>query len=131
MARSVVISGGTGGLGTAVTRVMLDDGWRVIVPFIEDRELERLAPHPALETVRADLFDGEQAAAVVARAGERLDALVNLVGGFAEGGRVHETPIEEFEKQFDLNLRPAYLLCQAAVPRMLAAGGAIVCVSTR
>jgi NAD(P)-dependent dehydrogenase (short-subunit alcohol dehydrogenase family) len=57
---------------------------------------------------------------------------VNLVGGFASGGRVHETPIEEFERQFRLNLRPAYLLCHAALPRMLAArAGAIVCVSTR
>jgi NAD(P)-dependent dehydrogenase (short-subunit alcohol dehydrogenase family) len=45
---------------------------------------------------------------------------------------VHETPVEDFERQFRLNLRPAYLLCHAALPRMLAAGGgSIVCVSTR
>jgi NAD(P)-dependent dehydrogenase (short-subunit alcohol dehydrogenase family) len=68
----------------------------------------------------------------VAKAGEPLGALVNLVGGFASGGRVHETPIEEFEQQYRLNLRPTYLLCQAALPRLLdAGGGAIVCVSSR
>jgi NAD(P)-dependent dehydrogenase (short-subunit alcohol dehydrogenase family) len=55
---------------------------------------------------------------------------VNLVGGFAQGGRVHETPIEEFERQFTLNLRPAYLVTAAAIPRMKD-GGTIVCVGTR
>ena len=45
---------------------------------------------------------------------------------------MHETPIEDFERQFRLNLRPTYLLCHAALPPMLeAGGGSIVCVSTR
>ena len=132
MNSSVVVSGGTGGLGSAVTRTLLAAGWQVVVPYVDERELERVEPHPQLELVAADLLDPAAAAAVVAAAGDRLAALVNLVGGFASGGRVHETPVEEFERQFRLNLRPAYLLCQAALPRMLEAGaGAIVCVSTR
>src|ERR1700690_2617930 len=132
MSGSAVVSGGTGGLGSAVTRALLDAGWRVVVPYVDERELKRLEEHPQLELVPADLFDAEAAAVVIERAGEDLRALVNLVGGFAAGGRVHETPIEDFETQFRLNLRPTYLLCQAALPRMLDAGaGAIVCVSTR
>jgi NAD(P)-dependent dehydrogenase (short-subunit alcohol dehydrogenase family) len=129
---SVVVSGGTGGLGSAVTAALLEAGWQVVVPYVEEGELERVQEHPRLTLVAADLFDPEAADAVVARAGGRLGALVNLVGGFASGGRVHETPVEEFERQFRLNLRPAYLLCHAALPRMLESGaGSIVCVSTR
>jgi NAD(P)-dependent dehydrogenase (short-subunit alcohol dehydrogenase family) len=61
-----------------------------------------------------------------------LRGVVNLVGGFSMGARVHETPIEEFEKQFRLNLRPTYLVVSAAVPHLLeAGGGSIVCVGTR
>ena len=61
-----------------------------------------------------------------------LRAVVNLVGGFASGGKVHETPFEQFEAQFQLNLRPTYLVTQAALPALVAAGGgAIVCVSSR
>ena len=58
---------------------------------------------------------------------------MNLVGGFAAGGKVHETAVEEFETQFRLNLRPTYLMTQAAVPVMLERGdgGSIVCVGTR
>jgi NAD(P)-dependent dehydrogenase (short-subunit alcohol dehydrogenase family) len=128
----VVISGGTGGLGSVVTRVLLDAGWSVVVPYVDERELERVEAHEHLQLVPADLFEQDAVAEVVAKAGEPLGALVNLVGGFASGGRVHETPIEEFEQQYRLNLRPTYLLCQAALPRLLdAGGGAIVCVSSR
>jgi NAD(P)-dependent dehydrogenase (short-subunit alcohol dehydrogenase family) len=110
---------------------MLEAGWRVVVPYVDERELERVERHERLTLLPADLFDPDAAAAVVAAAPDPLGALVNLVGGFAAGGRVHETPIEDFEKQFRLNLRPTYLLSAAAIPRMLEGGGSIVCVSTR
>jgi NAD(P)-dependent dehydrogenase (short-subunit alcohol dehydrogenase family) len=111
---------------------MLDAGWRVVVPYVAERELENVAPHERLELVEADLFDPQAAEAVVARAADPLLALVNLVGGYEAAGRVHETPVEDFERQFHLNLRPTYLMCKAALPRMLAAGrGSIVCISTR
>jgi NAD(P)-dependent dehydrogenase (short-subunit alcohol dehydrogenase family) len=131
MNASVIVSGGTGGLGSVVTTTLLGEGWEVIVPYVQDREAERLGGHERLQLVAADLFDPAAVAGVVARA-TRPRAVVNLIGGFAQGGRVHETPIEEFEEQFHLNLRPAYLLCQAVLPAMLEQGaGSIVCVSTR
>jgi NAD(P)-dependent dehydrogenase (short-subunit alcohol dehydrogenase family) len=132
MAGTVIVTGGTGGLGAAVTHTLLDGGWRVVVPWLAERELERVSEHERLELVQADLTDPGSAANVVATAGDDLRALVNLVGGFAMGDRVHETPIDEFEKQLRLNLRPTYLVCSAAIPHLLAAGGgAIVCVSSR
>jgi NAD(P)-dependent dehydrogenase (short-subunit alcohol dehydrogenase family) len=136
MEQSAIITGGTGGLGAAVVARLLDDGWRVVVPWIVERELERVQEREGLELVQADLFDVDAVAAVVAlAAGDShapLRGVVNLVGGFSMGARVHETPIEEFEKQFRLNLRPTYLVVSAAVPHLLSAGGgSIVCVGTR
>jgi NAD(P)-dependent dehydrogenase (short-subunit alcohol dehydrogenase family) len=129
---TIVVTGGTGGLGSAVTRAFLDAGWRVVVPWIAERELERVQEHERLSLVRADLFDAGDVAGVFEAAGPSLRALVNLVGGFAEHGRIHETPAETFEEQLRLNLRPTYLCAAAAVPAMLAGGGgAIVCVSSR
>jgi NAD(P)-dependent dehydrogenase (short-subunit alcohol dehydrogenase family) len=115
---------------------LLDDGWRVVVPWIVERELERIGEREGLELVRADLFDGDAVTDVVAVAARSPEAplrgVVNLVGGFAAGGRVHDTPIDEFEKQFRLNLRPTYLVTQAALPYMVQGGaGSIVCVGTR
>jgi NAD(P)-dependent dehydrogenase (short-subunit alcohol dehydrogenase family) len=136
MDRTALVTGGTGGLGAAVVARLLADGWRVVVPWRAERELERVQRQPGLELVRADLFDPEAVRDVVATAAEEpgapVQGVVNLVGGFAAGGRVHETPIEEFEAQFLLNLRPTYLVTQAALPHLLAAGsGSIVCVGTR
>ncbi|HWF75086.1 MAG TPA: SDR family oxidoreductase [Solirubrobacteraceae bacterium] len=136
MNRTALVTGGTGGLGTAVVGRLLEDGWRVVVPWVAERELERLERRPGLELVEADLFASEAVGEVVATAARERDApllgVVNLVGGFATGGRVHETPIEEFEAQFRMNLRPTYLVTQAALAHLLAAGsGSIVCVGTR
>ncbi|MDQ6806732.1 MAG: SDR family NAD(P)-dependent oxidoreductase [Actinomycetota bacterium] len=136
MDRTALVTGGTGGLGTAVVGRLLADGWRVVVPWVVEPELERVERRPGLELVQADLFSPEAVRDVVVTAADDRDAplrgVVNLVGGFAAGGRVHETPIEEFEDQFRVNLRPTYLVTQAALPHMLAAGsGSIVCVGTR
>ncbi|HEX6472458.1 MAG TPA: SDR family NAD(P)-dependent oxidoreductase [Streptosporangiaceae bacterium] len=135
-AATAIVTGGTGGLGAAVTRRFLDASWRTVVPWHDERELKRLPEHPLLTLVRADLFDAASAAACAESAAADpaapLAAVVNLVGGFAMGGRVHETPVEDFERQLRLNLRPAYLTCQAALPHLIAAGGgSIVCVSSR
>ncbi len=89
-----------------------------------------------LELLQADLFDPESVRRVVALgagdAGAPLHGLVNLVGGFAAGGRVHETPFDDFQRQFELNLRPTYLVTQAVLPHLVqGGGGSIVCVGTR
>ena len=136
MTSTVLITGGTGGLGAGVTQAFLEGGWRVVVPVFDPSERDRLPGHERLVLESADLFDVRSAGAVTALAagdGEApLRAVVNLVGGFAAGGRVHETPVEDFESQLRLNLRPAYLVCAAAIPHLLVAGrGAIVCVSSR
>ena len=133
---TAIVTGGTGGLGAAVVTRLLDDGWRVVVPWIAERELERVERRPGLELVRADVTDPAEvetiASAAAASDGAPLGGLVNLVGGFAMGARVDETPVDDFEKQFRLNLRPTYLMTQAALKEMLAnGGGAIVCVGTR
>jgi NAD(P)-dependent dehydrogenase (short-subunit alcohol dehydrogenase family) len=133
---TAIVTGGTGGLGAAVVTRLLDDGWRVVVPWIVERELDRVERRPGLELVRADVTDQAEVATIVSAAaasdGAPLGGLVNLVGGFAMGARIDETPVDEFEKQFRLNLRPTYLMTQAALKEMLAnGGGAIVCVGTR
>ena len=134
--QSVLITGGTGGLGAAVTAAFLDAGWRVAVPWILESELERVTERVGHELVRADLFEPDEVARAVRSAtadqAAPLRAVVNLVGGFDAPGNVVDVPLERFERQFQLNLRPTYLVCQAAIPELISSGGgAIVCVSSR
>ena len=131
--RTVLITGAAGGLGGAVTETFLAEGWRVVAP---ERSGGSGRLPPAAEPVEADLFDPADVARAVQAAtadpAVPLRAVVNLVGGFAAGGRVHETPVTEFEAQLRLNLRPTYLVTAAALPHLIGAGGgAVVCVSSR
>jgi NAD(P)-dependent dehydrogenase (short-subunit alcohol dehydrogenase family) len=134
---TVLITGATGGLGPSVVAAFLDDGWRVVATSRSGRPPQDLVGHDHLESVATDLFEPADVAEAVTvatgdRAGAPLRALVNLVGGYAGSGLVHETPVEQFERQLTLNLRATYLVTQAVLPHLVdAGGGAVVCVSAR
>src|SRR5690242_19740370 len=130
--RTALVTGGAGGLGRSVVEELLRGGWRVVVPLERAGDLE---DRDGLATVVADLTDPDDVSrtlrAAVAEESAPLKALVNLVGGFAAGQPVAETPLADFERMFALNLRPTYLMTQAALPRLQASGGgAIVCVGS-
>jgi NAD(P)-dependent dehydrogenase (short-subunit alcohol dehydrogenase family) len=135
---TVLVTGGTGGLGTAVVGELLAAGARVCATWIaakqRDRVNDELGSHELLELVEADVATDDGAAAAVAAAAERvpLAAVVNLVGGYAGGGPIHEAPPDEMQRMIDLNLMTAYRTTRAAVPTMLEqGGGSIVCVGAK
>jgi NAD(P)-dependent dehydrogenase (short-subunit alcohol dehydrogenase family) len=129
--RSVLVTGGTGGLGGAVVAAFRTAGWRVVATIRGEASLDGVvtvsgvdASDPAGVARAVGIAAGDPAAP--------LRAVVNLIGGYAGGGRVHEMPLADFEGQFTANLRPTFLVTQAALPHLVAAGGgAVVCVSSR
>jgi NAD(P)-dependent dehydrogenase (short-subunit alcohol dehydrogenase family) len=131
--RSVLITGGTGGLGAGVLTAFRDAGWRVVTPFrpgSAGRLPDGVLPVQADVTSLGDVADA--VAAATAEPGAPLRAVVNLVGGYAGGSPVHETPVDDFEAMLRINLRPTYLVTAAALPHLVAAGGgSVVCVSSR
>jgi NAD(P)-dependent dehydrogenase (short-subunit alcohol dehydrogenase family) len=136
MDRVALITGGAGGLGRACVDAFLQDGWRVAVPThrsadglreAAERHGDRLAAFPA------DLAADDGAVHAVERTLQwagRLDAVVHTVGGYAASGPLHEAPIDEWDRMMDTNLRSAYLVARAALPR-LGEGGGLVFVSSR
>ena len=133
MDRTVLVTGGAGGLGGAVLEVLRDQGWRVVAP-VRPGAADR--PPAGVVPVDADLSDPAAVTAAVgtatAEAAAPLRAVVNLAGSYAGGRPVHETPIEDFEAILRSNLRPTYLVTAAALPHLVAAGGgSVVCVSSR
>jgi NAD(P)-dependent dehydrogenase (short-subunit alcohol dehydrogenase family) len=115
-----------------VARRLVADGWRVVAPLRGEPAQVELG----VFAVQADVTDESEVAGAVAVATAEPDvplrAVVNLVGGFAGGGRVHETPVADFEAQLRVNLRSAYVVTAASLGPMVAAGGgSVVCVSSR
>ena len=129
---SVLVTGAFGGLGGAVSRRLVADGWRVVAPVRH----EPAGVEAGVLTVPADVTEGADVARAVAvaaaDASAPLRAVVNLVGGYAQGGRVHDTPVAEFDAQLRINLLSAYVVTAAALPHLIAAGGgSVVCVSSK
>jgi NAD(P)-dependent dehydrogenase (short-subunit alcohol dehydrogenase family) len=138
--KSAIVTGGTGALGGAVVRALLEAGARVAVPFRKAGELDALREaaagrDAALSGAMVDLTDEAAVAACFegfARDQGGLDILVNAAGGFGGGRPAHETPWSVWQQQLDRNLKTAVIASRAAAIRMLErGGGAIVNVSSR
>ena len=130
---AVLVAGGTGALGGAVLRELVDSGYEVTATWLVEQEAERVEADmgDAVRLLQADLLDADGAAAAVAKV-EGLDAVVNLVGGFSDGPKVHETDQATFERMLHLNVLPAFNLARAAMPVLSERGeGAFVGVSAR
>jgi NAD(P)-dependent dehydrogenase (short-subunit alcohol dehydrogenase family) len=130
---AVLVAGGTGALGGAVLRELVDSGYAVAATWVAEQELERIQAElgDSVELMQADLLDPGSAAAAVG-AVDGLEAVVNLVGGYFEGPKVHETDPADFMRMIRLNLEPAFYLARAAMPVLSQrGGGAFVGVSAR
>src|SRR3954463_12090466 len=94
------ISGGAGNLGRAVTTAFLEAGWRVSVALHHTDAKNALdalkSAHPGrLSTCLLDLSKELGAASAITQTvqwGGRLDALAHLMGGYAGGDRLADTP---------------------------------------
>ncbi|HLK18171.1 MAG TPA: SDR family NAD(P)-dependent oxidoreductase [Bryobacteraceae bacterium] len=120
---SVLITGAAGGLGSVVVEAFLSTGAEV---YGTDLTWKRQPhSHPRFHPITANLTEAARQAAPV-------DTLLHLVGGFAGGQSVAETPDETWDKMIDLNLRSAYTIFRAVLPGMIKAGkGRIVAVGAR
>jgi NAD(P)-dependent dehydrogenase (short-subunit alcohol dehydrogenase family) len=140
MPRVALVTGGSGALGTAITRRFLADGAVVCVPWIIEHERDRLqasvdaAMRPRLTLEQCNVGDDAAMMELATRTLERhgrIDVLVTAVGGFALGALV-ETDRATWDAQLGLNLTTTYVAARAVLPSMLAAGsGRIVAVASR
>jgi NAD(P)-dependent dehydrogenase (short-subunit alcohol dehydrogenase family) len=128
--RNVVVTGGTGALGTAVVGMLLAAGATCAVPYVHEAEALRF-PHSGDPNVKliavADLADETAVAKVYD--GLKLWASIHIAGGFATGG-VAATGKAALMAQLDSNLVSCFLCCRAAVNAMTG-GGRIVNVAAR
>jgi NAD(P)-dependent dehydrogenase (short-subunit alcohol dehydrogenase family) len=134
-----LVTGGAGNLGQAVTRMMLERGARVAVPFYKSdapSSIEGLKREfgPAFYSFALDLTTergAEQAVRQVLEWGGGLHSVVHLVGGF-HGGRLADTPLDAWERLIQLNMTSAYLIARFALPVLAeGGGGSFVFVSSR
>ena len=132
--RHVVVTGGTGALGSAVVSSLVRAGAICHVPYIMSAEAERfpLREDPKVRLVAVSDLSDETAVNTFYRTVPGLWASIHLAGGFAMGP-VAEISKSDLMKQIDMNFTTAFLCCKAAVTSMLRQerGGRIVNVASR
>ncbi len=122
----ILITGASGGLGSAVVEQFLSEGHEVIGVARSWKNTDT-----RFRQIAADLSDGEACRKMVAEAGE-TGALLHVVGAFAGGSGVAETDENTWDQMMSVNLRSAFLVFRAVLPGMLQRGqGRIVAVGSR
>ena len=138
--KSAIITGGTGGLGRALTPLLIDQDFRLGITYLipeEAEALERdLRPDPDQVFLRrVDSSDPEAFGTFVKDCADRfgsVDALVSLVGGWAGGTDVEDTDDVRFERMLDLNLRSTFYAVRAVLPELRKSGkGRIITIGSR
>ncbi len=138
--RNVLITGGTGILGSAVTKAYIAQGDNVAVTYLFENEVERFKQYnPDISEEVTFLFANVTEEAEVQKSFQEfqsqigpLDILINIVGGFVGGIPAAELEVEKWDFMMELNLKSVFLCCKTALPEMTARGaGKIVNVSAR
>jgi NAD(P)-dependent dehydrogenase (short-subunit alcohol dehydrogenase family) len=140
----LIVTGGTGALGSVVAATLLDAGARVVVTYIDAEEYKQLSAAIAksrdAETVErltganVDLTDEDAVESFFARLEKsqpRLDGVVHIAGGFVYAG-LGDTTMRQFDLMWNLNFRSLFLCARAAYGRLKRnGGGAIVSIGAR
>ncbi len=136
----VLVAGGTGGLGRAVSLAFLEEEANVVATYRNGEEFAALesaagAHGASLDGCQVDVTDEAAVVQLVDRVlaeRGRLDIMVNTVGGYTGGVKLWDLDIEAFDRMLALNLRAGYALSRAAmVPMLKQKHGAIVNVAAK
>ena len=138
VSRGVIVTGGTGALGRALVRLLLERGARVAVPYRGEGAWRTLQAEAgagaALFGDEADLAAPAGARAFVDAAAARLgvlDGVALVAGGWAGGASLDGAPEDEWERMLRTNLDTAAHVCRAALPHLRKQGGSVVAVGSR
>ncbi|KIH87035.1 oxidoreductase, short-chain dehydrogenase/reductase family [Sporothrix brasiliensis 5110] len=125
----VIVTGGSRGFGAAIVKRFTREGCKVIVLDLEaGDEHNNLHYQKADVTIRASW---EEALVFAETTYGRLDIVVNNAGIAFDNALIHTKTMQEYDKTFDVNVRPVFLSAQAIAPFMLQQGhGAFVNITS-
>jgi meso-butanediol dehydrogenase / (S,S)-butanediol dehydrogenase / diacetyl reductase len=127
-----LITGGGSGIGAATASVLCAAGWSVVICGRRAAALRAVAAATGAHPITADVTDPDGAARLITETAQRhgrLDGLV-LNAGIVRPGTVGDLADHDWEAMVATNLTAPYRLLRAALPQLLAGGGAIVGVAS-
>jgi NAD(P)-dependent dehydrogenase (short-subunit alcohol dehydrogenase family) len=125
---SALVTGGSSGIGLAIGRMLVDEGFDVTLASRTAEKVEAAAAEAGAHAIVADVSKPEDCERAVREHLERaggMDVLVNSAGiGIA--GRIEDAQLRHVDRQLNINLRGLVLVTQAAIPHLRETKGWIV-----
>jgi NAD(P)-dependent dehydrogenase (short-subunit alcohol dehydrogenase family) len=116
-----IVTGASRGLGLALTRALVERGWRIVVDARDGNALSQAWPGAPQEVlIPGDVADAEHRRRLVKAAGERIDLLVNNASllGPSPQPPLASYPLEELRRVYEVNVLAPLALVQLALPRI-------------
>ncbi|ACP26756.1 oxidoreductase, short chain dehydrogenase/reductase family [Sinorhizobium fredii NGR234] len=128
-----VVTGGGGGIGSAISRRLADEGALVVVSDVNGEAAGAVAAEIVSQggsaiAVAADISQREPCFGLIAEVFDqkgRIDILVNNAGINRRGNLLALTD-DDWHTSFAVNLDSMFYLCRAAIPHMIEAGGGVI-----
>ncbi|KGN36598.1 SDR family NAD(P)-dependent oxidoreductase [Knoellia subterranea] len=122
-----LVTGGGTGIGAAITRRLVEDGYAVVIGGRRRERLEAVATElgNAVTAVQLDVTDPGSVTAVMGTL-DRLDVLVNNAGGALGVSSVEEGDLAEWEQMYATNVLGTVRMTQAALPLLRASASATI-----
>lgn len=132
MTKRAVVTGATTGIGEAIAKALVADGFDVIATGRREDRLKALAENIGCSYIAADLAtdDGVDAVANFALKGGPVDVLINNAGGALGVDPVLEGNLDEWRRMYEINVIMTLALTQKLVPQMRKRGGDVVFISS-
>ncbi|RVX75785.1 hypothetical protein B0A52_00141 [Exophiala mesophila] len=133
--RVILVTGGADGFGAAIVDRFSREGSKVIIIDLSKAKGEqRASADKNIHFVHGDVSRRETWETALDYSTThfgRLDVVINNAGMTFDPKTVHEKPIEEYEKTFNVNVKPIFLSAQVICPFMLKQGsGAFINITS-
>jgi NAD(P)-dependent dehydrogenase (short-subunit alcohol dehydrogenase family) len=128
MAKTVLITGASAGIGRITAELMARHGWRVAAGARDPASVRAWAEEHEVSLVQLDVTDEGSIAAAVAATVERLDGIDVLVNnaGYGLFGPVEGATAEQIETQIRTNVLGAVAVIRHVMPIMRGRGGGTI-----
>ncbi len=115
-----IVTGASRGLGLALTRALVDRGWRIVVDARDADALSQAWPNaPSDVLIAGDVADPDHRRRLIEAAGEPIDLLVNNASALGPTPlpALADYPLEELRRVYEVNVLAPLALVQLALPR--------------
>ena len=122
MSKIALVTGGTRGIGEAISKKLHNDGHTVIVNYSSNEEAaKKFSDENNIEAFKCDVSSYESCSEMISKIFEKyqkIDILVNNAGITLDNLSIRLTEAD-WKKVLDINLTSTFLMCKSAIKKML------------